>query len=727
MPAQVPLPLGPDEVVWQADSQLADGKAWRFLRGRVEIRKEQMVLRADEIDYNEQTGETVARGNVHFSHASGQEDVYAARLHYNLRSEDGTFYQVHGTVQSAGQAGPGVLTTQEPFYFQGEVVHKVGDRYIIHDGWFTNCQRPNPWWTLHAPRATIVPGKHATLRRSVFRLKKVPLFYAPVFYKSLERTPRSSGFLTPNIGNSSRRGRVLGQSFFWAVNRSLDATLGATYFSQRGWAHQITGRGRPTRGSYFDAFWFAMNDRGIGEGEDRRKQGGRTLSLDGRAELPRGFRGVAAVNYLSSLEFRSAFTETFNEAISSEVHSAGYLTGAFSSFFFNAALIRHENFQSTERDDTIVVRKLPSLELNSRGHLLARGAAPVWFTLDSSFDLIGRRQRGFRTRQLAERADFFPRLSSRLSWKDFHLVPTFGLHETYYGEQQRSDGTVSGQNLRRAAGEFSVELAPPALARIFDGPGWLAGRLKHVIEPRVSYRQVWGVPDFSRVIRFDERDLLNNTREAEFSLIQRLYGRRGEGETRELASLELWQRRYFDPDFGGALKPGARNVFLSTAGLTPFAFADTLRRYSPLVSILRLQPRGNYTIEWRNDYDPLRGKLVNSGVSADAAFQHFNLSLGHYAVRSAPLLTPHSNQLRATVRYGSLNKRGWNAGFNTVYDYRVGIMQYAGTQVTYNTDCCGFSGEWRRFATRNENQFRLALTIANVGSFGTLKKQERMF
>jgi LPS-assembly protein len=82
------------------------------------------------------------------------------------------------------------------------------------------------------------------------------------------------------------------------------------------------------------------------------------------------------------------------------------------------------------------------------------------------------------------------------------------------------------------------------------------------------------------------------------------------------------------------------------------------------------------------------------------------------------------------MRYGAVNKRGWNTGFSTVYDYRVGVMQYANTQVTYNTDCCGFSVEWRRFAlgsTRNENQFRLSLSIANVGSFGTLKKQERIF
>ncbi len=724
-----PQPVPPGELVTVADSEATEGP-WRRLRGQAEVRRDVMILRANEIDYNEETGEAEARGNVHFSHLGRKEDVYAARLNYNLRTETGTFYEVHGTVRSASQGGPRMLTTDQPFYFQGEVAEKVADHYTIYRGFVTNCKMPSPWWTLRSPKATIVPNQHAVLYRGVFRLLKIPLFYAPIYYKSLERMPRTSGFLTPNIGNSSRRGRVLGEEFFWAINRSYDMTLGATYYSSRGFAHQITARGRPSAKSHFDAYWFAMNDRGIGTGANVQKQGGRMFNLSGRTELGHGFHGVANINYLSSLEFRLAFTETFNEAIFSEVHSAVFVTKTFSDFFFNAAIIRNENFQTTTKDDTIVIRKFPSVEFDSREHQLVGGPAPLYLTLDSAFDLLGRTQPGFATARLTQRLDFFPRLSTHVAWKGFHLVPTFGARETYYGEQLRPDGTVSPDNLNRGAREFSLELTPPSLARIFEGPHLLADRVKHVIEPKITYRYVAGVPDFQRVLRFDERDLLTNTNEVEVSIINRLYGKRQNGEVREMVTLEVWQRRYFDPTFGGALVPGQRNVFLSTVDVTPFAFADTPRNYSPVVSMLRFQPRWNYAIEWRNDYDPLRGKLVNSGLSADANFSHFNLSLGHYAVRSISALSPNSNQLRLFMRYGAVNKRGWNTGFSTVYDYRVGIMQYANTQVTYNTDCCGFSVEWRRFAlgaTRNENQFRLSLSIANVGSFGTLKKQERIF
>ena len=84
----------------------------------------------------------------------------------------------------------------------------------------------------------------------------------------------------------------------------------------------------------------------------------------------------------------------------------------------------------------------------------------------------------------------------------------------------------------------------------------------------------------------------------------------------------------------------------------------------------------------------------------------------------------------ATVRYGDFNRRGWNVALTNVYDYRRHLFLYSISQITYNTDCCGFSLEYRRLAigrTRNDNQFRIGISIANVGSFGTLRPAERLF
>jgi LPS-assembly protein len=80
--------------------------------------------------------------------------------------------------------------------------------------------------------------------------------------------------------------------------------------------------------------------------------------------------------------------------------------------------------------------------------------------------------------------------------------------------------------------------------------------------------------------------------------------------------------------------------------------------------------------------------------------------------------------------YGHPGKRGVSAGGSLGYDVEQKFLQYGAVQTSYNWDCCGISVEYRRFAlgsVRNENQFRFAFTLANVGTFGNLRRQERLF
>ena len=706
----------------------------RHLRGHAEIRINNVVVTADEIDHDEATGALEARGNVRYHNLSTEEDLHAEKIAYNTETGHGTFYNVHGTVSSASQATPRALTTDNPFFIEGKVVHKVQDHYTVHNGFVHNCEVKNPWWTLRSPRTDIVPGDKAVVRRGVFRLRGVPLFYFPYFNKSLKRLPRQSGFLTPNFGNSSRFGFVLGQSYYWAINRSYDATIGGTWFTDRGLATQIGFRGRPTANSTFNASFYGVNDRGFKRSDGTRAdpQGGGSIKVEGAALMPGGFRGVVNLNYLSSLEFRQAFTESFEEAVFSQVRSIGFISKNVSSFSMNVSLLRDENFQSVRPDDTVIIRNLPSMEFNSHDRQLLDGPLPLWFSLDSSFGLVSRTQPTFQTRRFVQRGDFFPRVTSTFRLKDFQFTPTFGARQTAYGQRREQDEGLIGQNLYRNNAELSLDIVPPSLQRIYEGPKWLGDRVKHVIEPRVRYRYVTGVDNFGKVIRFDERDLVTNTNEADISITNRLYAKDDRtGGVREVFSLEIWQRRYFDPSFDGAVVPGARNVFRSTIDVSPFAFLDQARRASPVVTSMRARPTWRHYVEWRNDFDPLRDKLVNS--SANLGYQLsdlWNFEVGHHVVRSTPTLTPTSNQLSTLVRFGHFNRRGWNAAIRTLYDYRQAIFIYHASQASYNTDCCGFSFEWRRFAigrTREENQFRVSLSIANVGSFGTLSPRERLF
>ncbi len=709
-------------------SQTVEGD-WLKLRVNAVVDIYESTLEADEIDYNLETGEAHARGHVHYKNHEEGEEIYCDKADYNTKDTTGKFYNIRGTFAARIDARPGILTSSNPFQFQGEWAERLQNKYVLYKGTITSCSYPRPWWTLRAPKFDIVPNQRAITQQAIFRVRKLPVFYFPYFYKSLEKQPRRSGFLTPNFGNSSRFGQIVGLGYYWAINRSYDLTYRPQLYTSRGFAHHVDFRGKPKEGSDFDFTLFGVGDKGrlLTDGS-RVKEGGYSMSFRGKSELGKGWRARATVNYLSSFLFRQAFTQSFNEAIYSEVNSVGFVEKQWRGNNVQVILARSQNFQTAAEGDSITVRKLPQVEYTRRDTQIWK-KLPVWVSLESSAGLVRRNQPLFQTRQFVERADVSPRISTAFRVAGFSLVPSIGLHQSYWGSS-RKDDRVQGQNVMRSARDVSVELIAPAFAKIFEkSPKWMGGgKMKHVIEPRASFRYVSGINDFSRIIRFDETELLTNTKEVELSLTNRLYVKRG-GTTQELLSWQIWQRRYFDQDFGGAVIAGRRNVVQSSVDFSSFAFLDRPRAYSPVASSVRMQPLPGTGVEWRLDYDPLRGNVTNSSFTVDGRVNQWFASAGHTQVDSSTVLSPKNNQFRGLLGWGADNRRGWNAAFNAIYDYRIRVLQYANTQITYNTDCCGFSVQYRRFSfgTRNENQFRVAFAIANLGSFGTLRKQERFF
>jgi LPS-assembly protein len=298
---------------------------------------------------------------------------------------------------------------------------------------------------------------------------------------------------------------------------------------------------------------------------------------------------------------------------------------------------------------------------------------------------------------------------------------------TSYGSQLIA-GSVVNQPLRRTTGELSVDLRPPSLERVWETRH---GKWKHTIEPEIEYNYVRGVNQFDRFIRFDEDETLTDTNEFMYSITQRLFKRMGDGPAEERVTWKIAQKYYFDPTFNGALVPGTRNVFQALDSITPFAFADEPRRFSPVESDLRITPGGAYDAELRLEYDTLRRKLTTAGTLLKLRpYNNFNFTVAHFSIDNAAVLQPLANQIRTQVGYGDLNRRGWNASFGFSYDVKQQILQNQLMQVSYNGSCCGIAFEYRRLSLgpiRTENQFRVALIIANIGTFGNLRRQEKIF
>jgi LPS-assembly protein len=742
------------------------------LRGDVEIQFRNSTLRADTITYNRLSGDINATGNLSFEGGLHDEHITATHGTYNVRTQTGSFYDVAGTTGARFKGRNVTLTSSSPIAFSGKVVEKTGpEEYVIHDGTITSCELPHPKWIFSAGKIVIKVGDSARIYNTVFRIKGVPVVYLPFAAPPVERLGRQSGFLVPTFGTSSRKGTILGDSFYWAIDRSMDATVGAEYFSSRGWALHDTFRARPSEKANLKFDLFSVIDRGFGS--LKQKQGGEDIKLDGEAIFPGDVRGVASLNYLSSFVFRLAFTENFSQAVNSEVKSVAFLSKTLQGFSFNTFASRYQNFQSTANGDLVTIFHAPGFELSSVDQRL--GVTPLYWSFDAAAEGLRRTEPLFDTPNIVGRFDLHPDLSLPVFYRGWTIRPEIALQNTFYTEQRvptAGVGIAIQDAVNRRAIESSVEFRPPTLGKIFDHT--LAGRkVKHTIEPRVIYRYTNGVDNFPAVIRFDFRDILSNTNEVEYGITQRLYLKRANQEcgeetpkpteqqpasssncapagSNEFISWEVKQKYFFDPNFGLAIVNGRRNVLTTTADFAGIAFLTDPRRFSPLVSRLRIRTTSNSDMQWEFDYDSKKGQINASTfytrfhlgdffVEGSHAFFHvpgeiFVTNPIPPCPRTGLLPTNCSptefNQFRAMLGYGSPTKRGLSAAANIGFDSTFKFIQYGAVQASYNWDCCGVSFEYRRFAlgsVRNENQYRFAFTLANIGTFGNLKRQERLF
>ena len=307
-------------------------------------------------------------------------------------------------------------------------------------------------------------------------------------------------------------------------------------------------------------------------------------------------------------------------------------------------------------------------------------------------------------------------------------MPSFGIRETAYGSSVGPEGQFTRQNILRSSREFKADLLLPSLERIYKAPSWMGDKVKHVIEPRITYKDVAGVDNFQKIILFDGTDILSDTNQVEFSLTNRLLTKDKNGNVADFFTWQMWYDRYFDPTFGGAVVPGERNVVQTVLDLTGYSFLDGIRHSSPVVNSLRVQ-QGRLSLDWRLDYDPLLHRIVNSSSSVNWRVNQYFFNLGHSDLQAPSILAPTADQINANIGYGQANRRGWGGAFGAYYDLHKGSMEFIQTQVTYNTDCCGISVQYRRFnlGARDESMYRFSFSISNIGTFGSLNRQERMF
>jgi LPS-assembly protein len=688
-----------------------------------------MRLQADYVEYNTDTSEALARGHVIYDYQN--EHIEADEAKMNVASNQGTFQNVRGSIRLERHPNPLVLITDNPVHFEAKVVDRLSeDVYLVHHGWFTVCDPQHPAWQFYAPEAKVTLDKSVALINSNYRMYRIPLFWLPYATMPAGDHIRQSGFMLPLLGNSNTNGFTFGDAFYWAPTQWMDATVGFEYFSKRGPGQRVNLRLRPFENTSIQYRYYQVEDRGIPINGVLTKEGGYEQELEVQSLWKHGWRFVTDYNQLSSLTFRLAFAGTYNEAITSEIPTSVFLTNNFKGFSFNVDALNDRDFLQLIPQNSVVLRSAPEMSFSSVEQAPWRNL-PVYFSFSTFAGAVHRDDQFINTPNFVPRAELAPRVTVPFhfgGWLGVTTSATF--RTTYYGDSFNAAGAVSGQSITRNTGEFEVDLRPPTLERYFERPA-TRHRYKHTIEPLITYRYVTGVNDFADFIRFDSNATLTDTNQFEYGITQHLYVKQGDDQPVDFLSWRLVQDHYFDPTFGGALIPGQRNVFQALDQITPFAFASTPRNWSPIVSDLKLTPGGRYDAEFILEYDPQLKKVSTIGSLIKVKpYKEFYATVAEFRLQGDPVVQPPSHQIRSAVGYGDLVRKGLNVSVGLSYDILTDTLLNQFVQVSYNGGCCGLSAEYGRFnlaTVRSENQFRFGLILANIGTFGNLRRPEKIF
>ncbi|SFR97361.1 LPS-assembly protein [Granulicella pectinivorans] len=754
----VPAPDQPSDVIIAADTQSTQGGHF-VLDGNVVITYGNRTVEADHVEYDKATGDLVATGHLIASGGLNSERIQASHGTLNTKTQTGRFYDVTGTVGIKTPASPGkraIYANGNPFIFTGRMVVKTGPQnYDLYDGTVTSCLLPKPDWLLSAAHFQI-DDKQARASNSTFRLLNIPLLYFPYVTHSVDAEARQSGFLIPVFGDTSTKGIIIGEQIYMVINRSMDLTVGTDYFSMRGWYQMATFRYRGPGDTFLKVHYTGLVDRRKGNAN----QGGEDLVVAGRHYLDANTRMVADLEYLSSFIYRAAFTENFNQAVSTDIVSKAFLThnqNGYEASLYNDRYQGIKRIAITDALGNIVtpaqqirIFRVPSLEFSSVDHMLGHSGF-VW-DVDASASGLKRVQPNFTTSGVIERYDFRPELAYPLHGGGWNLRPMVAVRETFYSRSRVTPlGPVPAESvtgLNRADFEAQVDGRMPVIERTFTS-GWLRNLFrtdfKHTVEPAFTFRYVSGIDNFNGILRFDDHDIAANTNELQYGVTQRLYLKprhpsacttdatesdalienplldtlpggitdgTGDGlQPKHQCGVQEWitwrvtQKHYFDKSFGGAVQVGRRNLFDSTLDLSGIAFLTEAREISPLVSRLRVRASEKVDVEWDFDLDTGAKKFTANNFFVDVHEGRIFSGLSYARLNAPgraynegiPSATSDFSQMRVLLGYGMPTKEGLSVAANAGLDLKVSSLQYAALQTSYNWNCCGISVEYRKY------------------------------
>jgi LPS-assembly protein len=750
-------------------------KDWHFI-GHVEMDNGgDTKIYADDVRLYTVDNHALATGNVVF--AQGDNRISAEHAEFNTETKLGTFYNATGfstlkppkaqPPRPGAVAPPPVVGQETVVIFFGEKIEKIGPKkFRITNGGFSTCMQPTPRWDLHAGTVILNVDHYTVLTNAVLRVKGVPMFYTPILYYPTKKEDRATGFLMPTYGSSSLRGQSIHNGFFWAIDRSQDATFVHDYSSK-------TGQGVGTEYRY---------NAGTGDGNIRASldnkrdvtyvddagnssfnPGSRTYQINGGANqaLPFNLRARANVQYFSSIQDSQTYNTNIYDASRNSRTFGGNIVGAWGKYSLNATLDHNETFYNLT--DSAVYGSLPrvSFTRNERPIL----DTPAYFSMSTEY-FSSLRSSNTATRDASGNAitdadgkaviatddtglgriDIAPQVRYPFKkWAWFTVNSTFGWRETYYTRSYDPATATSPTpkvvdvGLNRTLYTLQSQIVGPVFNRVWDTPdNGYAEKFKHSIEPVLTVDRTSSVDNINQIVKLDGVDNFIGGTRFTYGLNNRFYAKRklqpgAQGQSREIFDIELSQSWY-----SNAAASQYDTQYQTTLGIV----SQQGTNFSPIALNFRALPTDAINANLRAEFDARYHGLRTISAQGSYSWTNRVQVTGQWSKRGYIKEIPAFDDCRevqipfvcspasldqaigaTSTLHTKDNKVGATLSFN--YDLLHKYMQQQRVSVFYNAQCCGLALEYQTYnygplsssPIPADHRFFLSFTLAGLGNF----------
>ncbi|HEX5215086.1 MAG TPA: putative LPS assembly protein LptD [Vicinamibacterales bacterium] len=711
-----------------------------ILTGSVAIICDDTSLFADEVIYETDTKKIFAKGSVTFRQLDLQ--IFADRADLDGATKLGTFFNAAGSTRLGDmpQQRSAFGTQEADVMFRGETIARTGPQtYKITNGGFTTCVQPTPRWEMSGTNASITLDERVVMKNVVLRVKNVPLAYLPIIYYPINKEDRSTGFLLPSWGSTTYQGFRLSNAFFWAIDRSQDATFFHDYFSKTGMGYGGEYRYAAAPGSTGSgqAYVVSEKDQYADDGVTLTQAAHKAYKLFGNTShaLPHGFRFLANVNYFSDIATQQIYEQNLTSFSNRERSFGATVTGGLGRYRFSGTYDQRDIFQGV--DAATRSGRTPAVNIGvgekalgrSRVYLGGNGEVIYLVRQDDLYDPL--------TNRSLWRFDGKPEVRAPLSKLPYLTLTTAASWRlTHWGESiDLATGEQVPVAITRQLLEMRADMIGPIFARIWQPNGDYAERVKHLIEPAFSIVRTSPFRRYDEVVKNDYGvdTLVGGVTTLRYGLTNRILVRKPSpaplpgaapnpnappGAIRDILSIGITQSWYTDA-LAAAVDPEFQsNLNGSSTGASQF---------SPVQIQVVNRPTDVVTSTFRMEIDAKEKEIRTVSASSTVGSRTLLVTAG-YSKQFVIAGLPGFDDPRNATHYinAATTIRDRANRLSGTYEFNYDILRRDWLQqrfiTSYNTQCCGVSFDYQQRNTAfgvspTIHSWAIAVTLAGIGSF----------